>query len=100
MELEPLISTKHFTHIAEHRRMIASLRDLKGSKLYTALKAAGLPQAFDLVHPPTGRITRWEPFGTTRNRVGAVIGWEFTLNFEQAVLYPEIQGYTLAILND
>lgn len=98
--LDPLISTKHFTHIAESRRMIASLRDLKGSRFYAALEAAGAPQAFDLIHPATGRITRWEPFGTTRNKQGDVIGWEFTLNFEQAVLYREIQGYTLAILND
>ena len=100
MELEPLLSTKHFTHIAEKRRLIASLRDLKGSKLYTALKAAGLPLAFDLIHAPTGRVTHWEPFATKRDKSGTVIVWEFVLQFEQAVLYPEIQGYTLAVLND
>lgn len=100
MHIEPLISTRHFTHIAERRRLVASLRDLKGSLLYPLLRAGAASAEFDLIHPETGRITHWLMVTPMHGSQHEVVGWEFSLQYEQAILFPEIRGYTLVVLND
>lgn len=94
-ELESLISTKYITHLAEGRRLMASLRDLKGSAIYAALVGRSPAAQFTLIHTPTKALTNWTLCETWHNE-GGIIGWEFALKDE----IPEIKGYTLFILND
>jgi hypothetical protein len=94
------VNSSLFTHFPKTKSLVAEISDI-GVRSFQPLYDDAADVGFALRNEKTGNVTRWALSETLRDPVeGEILGWKMIPTTESVRSNPQLEGYTIRLLND